>query len=132
MNFAQHWRTDGVEEVDYALHVPLSFVREMMEREHAGFVADCVAHPSDDPYEAAQRERGWPSAAEMLADAELLRMTAEHYGPELLLEWLGDVAPAEAPGYVLNTVRFHARAGDAVVLAGRARRADRPVRYQDA
>ena len=132
MNFGQHWRTEGVEEVDYAIHLPLAFLREMMEREHPGYVADAIAHPDDDPYDHAQRERGWPPVPEMLADPELLRMSVELYAGDLLTWWLGDDGPpAERPGYVINTVSFAGRDGDTISLAGRARRADRPVRYQD-
>lgn len=131
MNFGQQWRTEGIEEVDYTLEIPLSFVAELLERDHDEWVEDALLHPSDHPYENAQREHGWPSVSAMLADAELLRMSVEYYGADLLLEWLGDTAPTESPGYVLNTVRFHGRAGDAAVLAGRARRAGQPVRYPD-
>jgi hypothetical protein len=133
MNFGQHWRTEGIAEVDYTLRVPLSLLREMMEREHPAYVDDALQHPSDDDaYEAAQRERGWPSAAQMLDDPDLLRMSADFYAADLLMEWLGDGPPAEAPGYVLNTVDYTGLDGDALLLTGRARRADQPVRYQDA
>jgi hypothetical protein len=132
MNFGQHWRTEGIEEVDYTIQIPLSFLAELMEREHPGYVEDSIAHPSDDPYEAAQRERGWPGVAQMLADPGLLRMSVEWYEGDLLLEWLGAGPPDQAPGFILNTASFRGRAGDAFVLAGRARRADQPVRYQDA
>lgn len=134
MNFGQHWRTEGIEEVDYSIRLPLAFLREMMEREHPEFVADSLQHPDpDDPYEAAQRERGWPSVPRMLDDPELRRMSVDFYVGELLTWWLGDNGPpAETPGYVLNTVEYAGRDGDCILLTGRARRADRPVRYQDA
>lgn len=132
MNFGQHWRTEGIEEVEYTVEIPLSFLVELMERDHPGYVEDSIEHPSDDRYEAAQRERGWPGVAEMLAGPELLRMSVDGYGGDLLLEWLGAGPPDEAPGFVLNTVSFRRRAGEAIVLAGRARRTHQPVRYQDA
>jgi hypothetical protein len=132
MNLGQHWRTEGVGEVGYAIEVPLAALAEVMEREHAGYVRDSIDHPLDDPYERAQRERGWPSVPEMLEDPGLLRMSVEWYAGDLLVAWLGDAGPDASPGFVINTVRFERRTGDAVVVAGRARRADRPVRYQDA
>jgi hypothetical protein len=134
MNFDQHWRTEGIEEVDYSIRLPLAFLREMMEREQADYMADSLQHPDlDDEYENARRERGWPSVPEMLEDPELLRMSVEFYTAELLTWWLGDNGPpAKKPGYVLNTVRFAGRDGDCILLTGRARRADQPVRYQDA
>lgn len=134
MNFGQHWRTEGVEEVDYTIRLPLAYLREMMEREHGDYVADSVAHPEpDDAYERAQRERGWPSVPRMLEDPELLRMSVDFYAGDLLTWWLGDDGPpAESPGFVINTVRFEGLEGGMLLLSGRARRADRPVRYQDA
>lgn len=134
MNFGQHWRTEGITEVDYTLRVPLALLREMMEREHPAYVDDALQHPDpDDPYESAQRERGWPSVPAMLDDPELLRMSVDLYAAELLTWWLGDNGPpAEKPGYVINTVRCAGRDGDDILLSGRARRADQPVRYQDA
>jgi hypothetical protein len=132
MNFGQHWRTEGIEEVEYTVQIPLSFLAELMERDHPGYVEDSIEHPSDHPYEAAQRGRGWPGVAGMLVDPGLLRMSVDWYAGDLLLEWLGAGPPDEAPGFILNTVSFRGRAGDAIVLAGRARRAERPVRYQDA
>lgn len=132
MNFGQHWRTEGVEEVEYTVVVPIALLAEELEREHPGYVEDCIAHPADDPYEVAQRERGWPSPAEMLADAELLRMSAEHYGVELLGGWLGDGPPPEEPGFVINTAALLGIGGGLLRFGGRARRAGPPVRYQDA
>jgi hypothetical protein len=137
MNFGQHWRTEGITEARYSIVVPLAVLAEEMEREHAGFVADAVAHPEDDPYERAQRERGWPAVPEMLADAALLRMSAEWYGMEVLGRWLGDAWPeravptAEAPWFVLNTAEFQRREGDLLRFDGQARRAGQDVRYQD-
>jgi len=132
MNFGQPWRTEGIEEVDCTVLVPLALLAEEMEREYADFVEDCEAHPSDDPYEAAQRERGWPSVPRMLRDPELLRMSAGWYGTELLRRWLGDGGPAEKPGFVINTAVFRDREGELLRFAGRARRAGQPVRCQDA
>lgn len=131
MNFRQHWRTEGIEEVDYTLRIPLALLRELMEREHHDYVEDALRHPSDDAYEAAQRAARWPSIAAMLADAELLRMSVEWYDRDLLMAWLGDGPPAERPGYVINTVRFEGCEADMLLLSGRARRAEQPVRYQD-
>lgn len=138
MNFGQHWRTEGITEVDCSILVPLALLAEEMEREHADFVADSVAHPSDDPYEQAQRDRGWPSVAPMLADADLLRLSAEWYGREILARWLGDAWPEAAlpteqtPWFVLNTAAFQGREGDLLRFAGRARRAGvMDVRHQD-
>lgn len=138
MNFGQHWRTEGIEEVEYSLLVPLAVLAEEMDREHADYVADSMAHPSDDAYEQAQRERGWPSVRAMLADAELLRMSAGWYGLEVLARWLGHAWPdgalptEETPWFVLNTADFQGREGDLLRFGGRARRAGvMDVRYQD-
>lgn len=137
MNFGQHWRTEGIEEVDYDLVLPLAVLAEEMEREHPAFVEDSVAHPSDDAYEQALRERGWPAAAEILDDVFLLPMAAEWYSLELLGRWIGDGwaqggPAAERPWFVLNTATFLAREGALLRFAGRARQAGvMDVRYQD-
>ncbi|HEX6042456.1 hypothetical protein [Longimicrobium sp.] len=138
MNFGQHWRTEGIEEVDCSFLLPLAVLTEEMQREHADFVADSVAHPSDDPFEQALRERGWPSVLAILADDALLGMAAAWYGMEILARWLGDAwpdgaLPTEArPWFVLNTAGFRGREGDLLRFEGRARRAGvMDVRYQD-
>lgn len=137
MNFGQHWRTEGIAEVGYTLLVPLAVLAEEMEREHPDFVDDSVAHPSDNTYERALRERGWPTVAHILDDPELLRMSVEWYGVEVLSRWIGNAWPndgptVERPGFVLNTADFQAREGDLLRFAGRARQAGvMDVRYQD-
>jgi hypothetical protein len=138
MNFGQHWRTEGIEDVDYTLVVPLAVLAEEMEREYPSFIEDSIAHPSDDPYERALRERGWPPVAVILDDPALLRLAvADWYALDVLGRWIGDAwagegPTAERPGFVLNTVDFQGREGDLLRFAGRARRAGvLDVRYQD-
>lgn len=137
MNFGQHWRTEGITEVDCTVDVPLALLAEEMEREHPDFVEDSLAHLSDDPYEQALRARGWPPVAEILDDPELLRMAAAWYGTGVLGRWIGDAwsgggPTAERPGFVLNSADFRGCEGGLLRFGGRARRAGvMDVRYQD-
>jgi hypothetical protein len=134
-NFGQHWRTEAVVDVEYALDLPAAFVSHLLARELPEFEEDAREHPSDLPLELALREHGWPDADRLLAlvdeDERLSALVRDYFDGDLLLEWLGDVAPAELPGYVINAVDAWERRGDVYRLSGRARRAGQPVRYQD-
>lgn len=109
----------GLPRAEYTVEVPVAFLLEMMEREHPDYVADSLAHPDpDDVYEQAQRERGWPPPARMLADAVLLPMTLEHYAHDLLVHWLGDGQPPERPGWVAHSITHHALVDGTVRIGG--------------
>lgn len=126
MNFGSFHRTEGIPQAEYVAEVPLAFLLEMMEREHPSYVADSIEHPDpENAFEQAQRERGWPSPREMLADPVLLPLTLEFYAHDLLLYWLGDGQPPERPGWVANAIDRRALAGDVVVIGGIALAAGR-------
>jgi hypothetical protein len=119
MNFGSFHRAEGLPRGEYAAEIPVSFLLEMMEREHPHYVADSIAHPdAENAYEQAQRERGWPSPREMLDDPALLPPTLELYAHDLLLRWLGDGQPPELPGWVANTITRHARVDGTVIIEG--------------
>ncbi|HEX6368252.1 MAG TPA: hypothetical protein VF006_04935 [Longimicrobium sp.] len=126
MNFGSFHRTEGIPRAEYAAEVPVAFLLEMMEREHPDYVADSIEHPDpENAFEQAQRERGWPSPREMLADPVLLPMTLELYGHDLLLYWLGGGQPPETPGWVANTIMHRALVDGSVVIGGVALMAGR-------
>jgi hypothetical protein len=116
----------GLARAEYTAEVPVAFLLERMEREHPDYVADSLAHPdSNDAYEQAQRVRGWPPPARMLADPVLLPMTLEHYAHDLLVQWLGDGQPPELPGWVAHNITRHALVDGAVRIGGIAVQAGR-------
>jgi hypothetical protein len=126
MNFGSFYRTEGIPRAEYAAEVPVAFLLEMMEREHPSYVADSLAHPdADDPFEQAQRARGWPSPREMLDAPVLLPMALELYAHDLLVYWLGDGQPPETPGWVANTITHRALMDEVVVIGGVALMAGR-------
>jgi hypothetical protein len=126
MNFGSFYRTEEIPRAEYAAEIPVAFLLERMEREHPLYLEDSLAHPDpDDVYEQAQRERGWPAPRQMLADPVLLPMTLEFYDHDLLLYWLGDGQPPEAPGWVANTITRRALVDDTVVIGGIALMAGR-------
>jgi hypothetical protein len=101
----------GLPRADFTAEVPVAFLREMMEREHPSYVEDARRFPdADDPFEAAQRERGWPAPDRMLADPLLLPLTLAFYAHDLMVDWFGDGQPPDRPGWVA-----HAFAGQALV-----------------
>jgi|GEM_PF-6699992 len=126
LNFGSFYRTEGIPRAEYAVELPVAFLLEMMEREHPSYVEDALAHPNpDDPFERAQRERGWPAPAAMLADPVLVQMALEMYDHDLLVEWLGDGQPPELPGWVANTISHRTLADSLVVIGGGALMAGR-------
>lgn len=119
LNFGSFHGAEDLARAEYAAEIPVAFLLEMMEREHPSYVDDSLAHPDpDDPYEQAQRERGWPSPREMLDDPVLLPPTLEFYAHDLLVRWFGDGQPAETPGWVANTITRQALADGTVVIEG--------------
>jgi hypothetical protein len=131
MNFGQHWRTPTILEVGYCLHIPLAFIADVFARELPDYIEDAIRFPGDDTFEAALRNRHWPAAKTILADAELCPLALQYFGHEILLAWLGDGEPCEAPGYIINTIERCSRFDQFVEFRGRARKAGQKVAYQD-
>lgn len=116
----------GIPRADYAVELPVAYLLERMEREHAEYVADARNFPDpDDPFEQAQRERGWPAPREMLEDPVLLPLVLAYHDHDLLVYWLGDGQPAERPGWVAHSITHRARVDDTVVIGGVALMAGR-------
>jgi hypothetical protein len=124
--FEDFRHTAGIPRADYAVEMPVAYLLERMEREHAEYVADSLNFPDpDDPFEQAQRERGWPAPREMLEDPVLLPLVLAYHDHDLLVYWLGDGQPAERPGWVAHSITHRARVGDTVVIGGIALMAGR-------
>jgi hypothetical protein len=104
MNFDQHWRTPGIEDVEYFVELPKRYWMDLVIRELPEYVEDAKKYPDDDDLETALRLRGWPDAHDVCADSELASLVADHFSHDLLLEWLGDGPPDEEPGWVINTI----------------------------
>src|SRR5690242_1473689 len=71
MNFGQHWRTPGIIDVRFMIALPARFFLDVLARELPEFVQDAIDHPDPDhelPLEAALRQRGWPTAEQVVAD----------------------------------------------------------------
>jgi len=116
----------GLARAEYAVELPVAFLLEMMEREHPDYVSDARAFPDpDEPFERAQRERGWPAPRDMLADPVLLPLALAYYGHDLLVYWLGYGQPAEQPGWVAHSITHLARVDETVVIGGIALEAGR-------
>ena len=109
----------GLARAAYSVELPLAFLLERMEREHPDYVSDARQFPDPgDPFEQAQRERGWPAPGDMLADPVLLPLALAYHDHDLLVYWLGDGQPAERPGWVAHSITHRARVGDTVVIGG--------------
>jgi hypothetical protein len=116
----------GIPRAEYSVELPVAFLLEMMDREHPAYVSDAREFPDpDEPFEQAQRERGWPSPRGMLADPVLLPMVLAYHDHDLLLWWLGDGQPAERPGWVAHSITHRALVDDSVVIGGVALMAGR-------
>jgi hypothetical protein len=134
MNFGQHWRTAGIEEVAYRVELPRAYVDDVLREHVPGYVEDCRDHP--DPYsdelDHAIREAGYPDVAGVLANAALRDPFIEIFRYDILSGWFGAGPPDREPGCVLNTLDRIEVGDDRVAFAGTARRSGVPVRYQDA
>jgi hypothetical protein len=132
MNFGQHWRTEGIEEVAYRVEVPLAYAEDVVREHVADYVQDSREHPDpDDAYDRALAAAGYPDTARVLATPELRDPLLGFFRYEILGFWLGAGEPDRQPDYVLNTVeRIDVREGR-VAYTGTARRSGIPVRYQD-
>lgn len=109
----------GLPRAAYSVELPVAFLLEMMEREHPAYVADAREFPDpDEPFEQAQRERGWPAPGDMLADPVLLPLALAYYDHDLLVYWLGCGQPAERPGWVAHSITHRALANGTVVIGG--------------
>lgn len=116
----------GIPRAEYAVELPVAFLLEMMEREHPAYVSDSRAFPDPaEPFEQAQRERGWPAPGDMLADPVLLPLALAYHDHDLLVYWLGDGQPAERPGWVAHSITHRALVDDTVVIGGVALMAGR-------
>lgn len=133
MNFGQHWRTEGIVEVDYRVELPRAFLFDILSRDLPEYIDDCQKHPDpDDRLDRALRGANWPSALEVMERPELTQFFAEYLADDLLAHWFSAGPPAREPGYVLNTVDRVGIADDRVItLEGKARTTEIPVRYQD-
>ena len=135
MNFGQHWRTEGIVEVQYSLELPGGFFADFLTRELPDWIEDSKRFPQEPELEldleAALRERGWPIAEQVVADPSLGRLALECFAHDLLLEWLGEGPSGASESYVLNTVDHVAIQGGVPRIEGTARRGGIPVRHQD-
>lgn len=119
--FGDFRRAGGLARAEYTVELPAELLLETMGREHAAYVADARAFPDpDDPFEQAQRERGWPAPADMLASPVLLPLALAYHAHDLLVRWLGDGQPAEMPGWVAHSVTRHGLEGGTVRIGGTA------------
>ena len=116
--FGDFRHASGLPRAEYIVEVPVGFLLERMEREHAEYVADATAFPGDEPFERAQRERGWPAPRDMLADPGLLPLALAYHDHDLLVYWLGDGQPPELPGWVAHSITHRALVGDTVRIGG--------------
>jgi hypothetical protein len=132
MNFGQHWRTPNVDEVDYEIVLPQAFVIEWLDANLPEYIADAKAFPDpDSALDSALRERGWPAAAAILADAEVARLALDTFAYDLLVACLGAPPAGVAPSFVLNSVDLAFMGPDGPTLRGRGRRTGAPVLFQD-
>lgn len=133
MNSGQHWRTEGVVDVDYRIEFPRAFLFDFLARDLPEYIADCKAHPDPEcRLDSTLRAANWPDAGEVMQRSELTRFFAEYLAHDLLLHWFGDVAPEGDGGFVLNTVDSVDVTGARVItLEGKARPTGMPVRDQD-
>ena len=131
MNFGQHWRTEGVVDVDYRIELPRALLFDFLSRELPELIADCKAHPDPEcALDSMLRTANWPDAGDVMARPELTQFFAEYLAGDLLLHWFGDAEPEG--GFVLNTVdKVGASGGRVITLEGKARPTGMPVRYQD-
>lgn len=105
MNFGQHWRTEGERDFEYFVAFPVQLFFDVLAREAPAFVKDAILNPDKEcALENIQRNRGWPSVDQVLADHKIAALWLEYLAHTLLLEWFGDGEPESEPGYVTNTV----------------------------
>ena len=85
MNFGQHWRTQGVDELPYSLALPAFYLRNALEEALEGIVDDARKFPEDDgELDSALRRRNWPSLCQILDDLNLRQLALECLSLEVL------------------------------------------------
>lgn len=132
MNFGQHWRTPNVETLAYSVTLPNQFFRDMLAVVVPAYLEDSRQFPdNNDPFENALRQNDWPDAQAICDTPELARMALEWCAHDLLLAWLGDGEPIDAPGYVINSIDSFDFVDSNPRITGTARAAGIPVQYQD-
>ena len=116
----------------YVVTLPARYFLDFLAAELPGFVGDARRFPDDaDPFENALRAGGWPEPAALCRDPHLALLALDWWAHELLLRWFGDGEPADAPGFVMNTIDSVGFEGGDPRIEGLARAAGIPVRYQD-
>lgn len=133
MNFGQHWRTRGLVTVSYSVVLPKAYYVDWLSRMLPEYVEDAIEFPDpSSELESALRARAWPSPEGIVENARLARLALSAFASELLVEWFGDGEPEQQPGFVMNTVDTVGFSEGCPKIAGTARKAGIPVKYQDA
>jgi hypothetical protein len=132
MNFGQHWRTEGIVDVECSVEMPRAWLVDFATREWASIVEDAQRFPEDDTaLDAALRARGWPAPDVAIAEDEVARHAAEWLAYDLLEAWLGAVETSAGERWVINRIVDVRIRSDVVHVAASGRRDDRPVMFQD-
>ncbi|OEK00634.1 hypothetical protein BFP97_03545 [Roseivirga sp. 4D4] len=134
MNYGQHWRTEGIQSIDYEVRLPLSYVYDFLNSELPEYIMEAKTdRDEEDELDGLLEAFGWSDdAANLLMNGSkrLVDLLLDFYAFEMLLHWYSD---GQAPdgGGVINAHDQFKIENDHLIIKGKCRKSDRPVRYQD-
>lgn len=136
MNFGQHWRTEGVIDIEYKIELPIDFVLDFLEENLKEYIEDSKIYPEpESKFEQLLRKHNWPSAKDVLENKDLYILAFDFYGHDMILQWFGDLIEdleKGLPTFVLNSVRLKEVLSQSAILIGEAREVGlKEVLYQD-
>jgi hypothetical protein len=132
MNFGQHWRTAGIQDINYSVTLPQLFIIDYINQEMPEYRMDSEKCPDPtDTFEAELKAHGWPSAEIIITIPKLSKLAIEYFAHELLLEWFGAGPPETEPGFILNTIDDFSVFDHLVLFKGKCRRSRPNVAFQD-
>lgn len=134
MNYGQHWRTEGIESLDYKIELPLPYVQDFLNSQLPEYISEAkIDHDKEDELDGLLKVFGWPDDAERIltnTSKRLVDLLLDFFAFEMLLHWYSD-GPAPDGGAVINSHNQFNVVDDHLIILGKCRKSDKPVRYQD-
>jgi|GEM_PF-2685682 len=134
MNYGQHWRTEGIQNIDYEVQLPLKYVYDFLNNELPEYVLEAKTDRDEaDELDSLLEAFDWPDDGEsilMSTSKRLVDLLLDFFAFEMLLHWYSD---GQAPngGVVINSHDQFNVMNDHLIIQGKCRKSDKPVRYQD-
>ncbi len=134
MNFGQHWRTEGIQNLDYQVHLPLHYVYDFLNSQLPEYILEAKTdRDEEDELDGLLEAFGWSDDAENLLTNGPKRLTdllLDFYAFEMLLHWYSDGHAPDGGGVINSHDQFEI-VNDHLIIRGKCRKSDKPVRYQD-